>query len=419
MIRIKNILNFGVSDSQDLVEANKQKVLNLFIFLALPIIPFVLIVNLFRGNYGMAMMNFFQILVFIMAVWISHKRKYLFLLTYLLILLSVIIFISSIFFTTGIEYRLLLLLVVGVILFDNSIRFLFFAFLIACEFTISQYLQLHTAGIFGTAMTIKILQVFIPLIISGISLFYLKYIYLQSQFKLQDVLQEVSASNELREKIMYSLAHDLRSPLSNVTSLVNLLKQHKGYSENELQWLDMIDSSTANSNALVNDLLESNELMSEQIETQLQDLNVLIENVVITSRIKAAPKHITINFNHVQTSCMAIVDTIKIDRLVSNLINNAIKFSYPSGIITVSISKQDHFATISIKDHGVGIEEKNIAAIFDPFTKAIRKGTNNEVSFGLGLSICKQITLLHGGNIQVISELDKGAEFLVQLPTSV
>jgi signal transduction histidine kinase len=291
--------------------------------------------------------------------------------------------------------------------------------LIACEFTISQYLEMHKAGIFGTALIIKILQIFIPLIISGISLFYLKYIYLQSQFKLQAVLHEASESNELREKIMYSLAHDLRSPLNNVVSLVNLLKKHKGYSDNELKWLEMIESSTVNSNALLNDLLESNELMKQQIDTQLQDLNVLIENVVITSRFKAASKNITIDFHQAETNCMVMVDTIKIDRLVSNLINNAIKFSYPAGTITVTISRQNKSVIISIKDQGVGIEEKNIASIFDPFTKAKRKGTNNEVSFGLGLSICKQITILHGGNIKVISELDKGAEFIVQIPTAL
>jgi signal transduction histidine kinase len=151
----------------------------------------------------------------------------------------------------------------------------------------------------------------------------------------------------------------------------------------------------------------------------LQDLNLLIDNVVITSRIKAASKNITIDFHQDQTTCMAKVDMIKIDRLFSNLINNAIKFSYPAGTILVNISEQNNIAIISIKDHGVGIDEKNIASIFDPFTKAKRKGTNNEVSFGLGLSICKQITILHGGNIKVISELDKGAEFVVQLPTSI
>jgi signal transduction histidine kinase len=419
MIRIKNILNLGVSESQDLVEANKQKVFNLFIVLALPIIPFVFVFNLVRANYGMAMMNLFQMLVFIIAAWISHKRKYLFLLTYLLILLSLIIFISAILFATGIEYRLLLLLVVGVILFDNSIRFLFFALLIACEFTISKYIEMQTAGIYGMVLNIKILQIFMPLLIAGISLFYLKYIYLQSQFKLQAVLHEASESNELRENIMYSLAHDLRSPLSNVINLVNLLKQHKGYTENELKWLEMIEISTVNSNSLVNDLLESNELMKQQVDTQLQDLNVLIENVVVTSRIKAASKNITIDFHQNESICLAKVDLIKIDRLVSNLINNAIKFSFPAGIIIVTISKQNNFAIISIKDHGVGIEEKNIDSIFDPFTKAKRKGTNNEVSFGLGLSICKQITILHGGHIKVISELGKGAEFIVHLPISV
>jgi signal transduction histidine kinase len=235
---------------------------------------------------------------------------------------------------------------------------------------------------------------------------------------LQTALQEVSESNELREKIMYSLAHDLRSPLSNVSSLVNLLKKHTGYSENEEKWLEMIATSTANSNALLNDLLESNELIKHEIETQLHDLNEITEDVVLTSSLRAASKNIRIDFQKNEKTCLAKVDKMQFDRLLSNLINNAIKFSYPAGVITVSIAKQENSTHISIKDQGVGIDPKNIASIFDPFTKAKRKGTNNELSFGLGLSICKQITSLHGGTIHVISELDKGSEFIIQLPAA-
>jgi signal transduction histidine kinase len=416
MLHIKNLLNIGISDSLDLVETNKQRVFNLFILLALPSIPLVLIINFVMGNHTMAMMNGLQLVVLLFAIWISLKRKLLFLRTFLLILLSSIIFISAIFFKPGMEYRLIFLIVVGVVLFDNNIKFLFYSFLIACEFTICKYLEMKHAGILGSLLVMRILQIFIPFVITSISLFYLKYIYLKSQFKLQNALTEVSNSNEMREKLMFSLAHDLRGPLSNVTGIVNLLKQHQGFSQEELKWLEMIELSSTNSNALLNDLLESNELLKSNVETQLQDLNILVENVVFSSKLKAETKDITIDFQRAEQPCFANVDSVKIDRLISNLLINAIKFSFQSGNIQIKVARQNDFAVISIKDNGIGIAEKNIEFIFDPFTKAKRKGTNNEASFGLGLSICKKITELHGGNIKVLSELGKGSEFIVSLP---
>ena len=418
MIHFKNLLNLGVSESLDIVESDKQRGFNLFIFLALPSIPLILIVNIVRGNYEMVILNSLQMLVILVAFWISFTRKLLFLRTYLLFLLSTIIFISAIFIKPGVEYRLLMIMVVAVILFDKSLNFLFFSILIACEFTFCKYIEFKTEAISNFVMGIKILQIFIPFIITCISLFYVKHIYLKSQLKLQKALTEVSLANEMYEKLMYSLAHDLRSPLSNVTSLVNLLKRHKGFSAEELKWLEMIELSTSNSNALVNDLLESNELMKSQVVLEPNDLNVIVENVIHTSRLKASTKDIMINFQKSEPNCFANVDAVKIDRLISNLVNNAIKFSYPCSSINIYVTKLGNTTTISVKDKGVGVPEKNVGSIFEPFTKAKRKGTNNEVSYGLGLSICKQLAELHGGTIKVISELNKGTEFIVSLPIS-
>jgi signal transduction histidine kinase len=249
-------------------------------------------------------------------------------------------------------------------------------------------------------------------------LFYFKYLYFKSQQILQNTLAEVSIASEMNEIFMFSLAHDLRSPLNNVNSLVKLLKKHKGYSEDELKWLDMIELSATNSNALVDQILESNELMKNKLHLESYDLNILVEGVVNTSRLKAETKSIKIYFQKVEPTCIAYFDPLKIDRLLTNLLNNAIKFSYPSGNILIKVAKLKNAAIISILDHGIGISEENATKIFDPFTKAKRKGTENEVSFGLGLSICKQIIELHGGNIKVISELGKGAEFIVSLPLS-
>ena len=416
MIRLRNLLDIGVTDSLDIVESNKQRVFNLFILLAIPSIPFVLLLNFFRGNYEMVILNSLQLLICVFACWISISRKLLFLRTFLLILLSSIIFIAAIFFKPGIEYRLLFIIVVGVILFDNNYKYLLFSLLIACEFTLCRYLELKHTGTMGPILVTRSLQVFVPFIITCFSLFYLKYIYLKSQNKLQKALTQVSISNEMHEKLMFSLAHDLRSPLTNITVLVKLLKQNDKYTEEEVKWMEMIELSASNSNALVNELLESNELMKNKLEPKLQDLNLLVENVVISARLKAEKKDITIALQKLSPNCFANVDALKIDRLISNLVNNSIKFSHLSGHIQIEITKDEGQAIISIKDNGIGIDKKYIPTVFEPFTKAKRRGTINEASFGLGLSICKQITDLHEGNIKVISELGKGTEFLVSLP---
>jgi len=416
MMRLKNLLNMGISDTLDLVETNKQRVFNLFILLALPAMPFVLFFNIWRSNYSVAILNTIQLVFIFFAFWISYKRRYLFLRTFLLVLLSTIIFFTAIFFKTGIEYRLLLIMVVGVILFDNNIKFLLFSILLACEFTICKYLDFKAINIEGVLLATKSMQVFIPFMITCFSLFYLKFIYLQSQFKLQNALKKESHSNEMQEKLMFSLAHDLRSPLGNVIGLVQLLKRHEGFTNEELKWLDMIESSTANSNALVNELLESNELMKHRLKLQLIDLNELIDNVVLTSRIKASTKNIQIHFQKNASIPIATIDALKFERLISNLINNAIKFSYPFGNIYILLEAHQDKINISIRDEGIGIAEKYINSIFDPFTKAKRIGTNNEASFGLGLSICKQIATLHAGTIDVKSELGKGTEFILSFP---
>jgi signal transduction histidine kinase len=249
-----------------------------------------------------------------------------------------------------------------------------------------------------------------------VSLLYFKNIYLKSQLNLQRALEEVSQSNNSKERILYSLAHDLRSPLSNVISISKIMRQQGNLTSEQLKWLDFIESSSQNSNSLVNELLQSNELLSKPENFEVTDLCKLVEDVILMAELKSKEKGIVFEFKKMEETCIIDLEQFKIQRLFANLMKNAIKFSNQSGKIIVSVSKQGQNCRVSVKDFGIGIAEKNIPYIFDAFTKAKRKGTQNEVSYGLGLSICKQIAEQHGGSIHVASELGKGTEFVVSLP---
>ena len=416
---IARFLNFGTHSIHDINDVQKQRFFNLFFIIALLTNSFSSIYNILNGNIIVAIINIFQISIFALVIYLTYQGKYLFLRLGTLVLLSVTVFLTALFFDNGMEYRLLILMVPAVILFEHAFKFFVFTFLMGLAFSTCRVLDFSHLGLNLTMVLIKGVQIFIPFIFTYASLFYFKKLYSNSQFHLQKALNEVSKSHEMNEKILYSLAHDLRTPLSSITSIVNILKKHEGFSPVELKWLEMIELSSSNSNAMVNQLLESNELMKNSVDLQQMDLNIVLENVVIASNLIAVTKNIKIVLQKEKPTCFANVDAIKFYRLLSNLMNNAIKFSFESGTVEIKVSKFNDLATISIKDYGMGISENYLQTIFDPFTKAKRKGTNNEVSFGLGLSICKQITELHRGTIKVISTAGLGSEFVISIPHSI
>ncbi|MEQ1625661.1 MAG: HAMP domain-containing sensor histidine kinase [Sediminibacterium sp.] len=319
-------------------------------------------------------------------------------------------------YRNGTEYRVLVMMVAGAVIFDNNWKFILFTVLNSFGFTYCRYLDFLLNEIPSNQIGYRVAQVFVPFVLTSISLLYLKNIYLKSQLKLQAALEEVSQSNNTKQRIMYSLAHDLRSPLSNVISITRIMRQEGNLTQDQIKWLQFIETSSLNSNALVNELLQSNELMSNPESSESVELVKLLADVILMSELKSKEKDVQFVFQKPEAECFIQGEALKIQRLFTNLVSNATKFSYQSGQILVVLMVDTCYYKVSIKDFGIGITENNLPFIFDPFTKAKRKGTQNEVSYGLGLSICKQIAEQHGGSISVVSELGKGTEFIVSLP---
>jgi signal transduction histidine kinase len=416
MNRFKALFEFGISDSEDLIELHKQRMLNLFVLLFTPFILLTLGVNLYNSKFDLAIINSIQVTIFGFAIWISPKKQFAFLRSCILVLLTIITFYVAVFFKNGAEYRLLVLMVVGAVIFDKNWKYIVFACFITLIFSYCRYLNFLENSLDHQLVLYRVAQIFISFVLTCISLFYFKNIYIKSQLKLQIALKEVSDSNSVKERFMYSLAHDLRSPISNVIGITKIMRLEGDLNAEQLRWLDLIESSSVNSSTLINELLDSNELLTKLESLELVDINGLVRDMVLLSQIKASEKQISIEFLGSSFECILSIDVLKMKRLISNLINNAIKFSHETQKIQVVISGINQQCHISIKDFGIGITPNQIPFIFDAFTKAKRKGTNNEASYGLGLSICKQIAQQHGGDITVTSELGKGSEFIVILP---
>jgi signal transduction histidine kinase len=238
----------------------------------------------------------------------------------------------------------------------------------------------------------------------------------QQKTNLEKALEELKKSSQEKDRILRTVAHDLRNPLGGIASLTNIMVDESD--DNDLkEQLKIIKDTSSDTLELINEILEAtNNYTSKELNKQLIEINSLLNNSVELLKFKAAEKHQLIIMDGLDTPGQLYINREKIWRVISNLISNAIKFSPVGEAIRIrSVQKKDHIQ-ISITDHGIGIPDEIKDKVFNMFTDAKRPGTIGEKSFGLGLSICKQIIENHNGKIWFESVPWKETTFYISLP---
>lgn len=227
----------------------------------------------------------------------------------------------------------------------------------------------------------------------------------------------LAESNKDKDRILRVVAHDLRNPLSGIAAVSKTILD----TDEEMQskkLVEMIEKTSHHSLQLINELLQAHTQIEVTLELQYANLNDVVTNVYTLIKHKAEEKNQSINVTLPITETIANIDVAKIERVFSNLINNAIKFTHVGGTIDISLEKQTSSFLCIVKDNGVGISKNDKETIFEMFGQSRKKGTAGEKSFGMGLSICKQIVEAHKGKIWVESEDTKGSCFFIELPTT-
>ncbi len=412
-----HILEAGTNKEMSFLELQKTKMFNLFILLAFPFAFFSLLINIILGLSILSIFSAFQLIIFLLAAWTNITRKQLYLRPLYLFLLAIVGLIAVYFFKTGTEYRLLVMIIAAVVLFDKNWQYLLFATIISVGFTITRIQGMAYANDSIGSMIIPVIKILIPITMFNISIYYFKYIYFKSQMQLETAFKELSLAKEQKDKILNSVAHDLRSPISSIVGISKVLLHSDNFTNEQREWLHYIEKAASNSNNLITDLLQSNDTAINLADLKKQDLNPLIKKAVDLLHFKASEKNILLNIEYCPTSLIVLMDGEKLLRVFINLISNAIKFSNANSVVLLRLYHVQATAIVSISDTGIGIKKEHLAAVFDMFTTVKRAGTAGEKSFGLGLSICKQIVEHHSGSIQVESEVGKGSVFYVHLPT--
>lgn len=412
------LLNTGVSDRLPFVEVQKTYLFNLFLLLAIPLAPFFFLINFLQANYGLAILNLSQILIYTLGIWVSLTRKQLVLRTVCLLLSSISFLIGAYLYQNGGEYFLVINLVAAVVLFDRIWKYVLFAVfsLLAIAFIkIDQDAFTSLTAILQKRGTINM---FVSLIGLTIVLQSFKTLYFRYQFKLQNSYNEMLQVKKDKERIMQVLVHDLRNPISAIASFSELLMDDETDKEKKSS-LEMIHKTSSESMGFINEIMEMETAENVPLVLGRVDASKIIEKVVRMQQHAIKKKHQHLQVKVSEEPVYISADAGKMERVVNNLINNAIKFSHVGGLVEVDLKKERNHLLLKVHDSGVGIPEKFKDGLFTMFGTSRCIGTAGEKSFGLGLAICKQIVEAHRGTISFESIEGKGTTFSVLLPVAV
>jgi signal transduction histidine kinase len=244
------------------------------------------------------------------------------------------------------------------------------------------------------------------------------------EYKNQQINQKNAQLEELnssKDKLFSIIAHDLRSPISSLMSLVEILnKDFDKFSREEIQSYvkDMEGASQATFKLLEN-LLEwaSLQIRKIDINPQSHPIKSLVDSVVSVLKPIADNKHIRMEIN-LPHDMQIYADGHMTSTVIRNLVNNAVKFTPENGQIEIYAQQKDGRAHIQIKDTGVGIHPEVLPKIFRVEGTRSTRGTNGEKGNGLGLILCRELIEKNNGTIQVESEIGKGTSFTITLPLS-
>jgi signal transduction histidine kinase len=236
---------------------------------------------------------------------------------------------------------------------------------------------------------------------------------------LELTLESLEQRNRDYDHLFKMVAHDLRNPIAGISGITSLLGESERISDEDRQMLALIQHSCSQLLGLIHELLESkSNPETRRLSMSWCDMSALLEECVALLQVKAEEKRQQIKLSGLG-SAMLLADRNKMWRVLNNLLTNAIKFSPERSVIRVSAVRRDNSLLLTVTDQGIGIPEDMREKLFDAFGGARRSGTQGEQSFGLGLSICRQIVEAHGGSIWFDSEPGQGTTFYVTLPMPV
>ena len=226
---------------------------------------------------------------------------------------------------------------------------------------------------------------------------------------------ELNDQENLRKQLTGDIAHELRTPLTSIKGHLDAIIV--GIWEPTNERLNSINEEVKRITNLVDELRKLAKFDSgkDNLNKEIVNLKNYIKSIAYNYEGKALEKNIVIKYQ--LENIEALIDKEKFAQVIINILSNAIKYNNGNNAIYIKVFKKNNSINISIKDSGIGIPKSEYKNIFERFYRLDKSRGANEKGVGVGLTIAKSIVNAHGGEIEVYSEINKGSEFIISLPS--
>ena len=232
---------------------------------------------------------------------------------------------------------------------------------------------------------------------------------------------QIEHLEKVRQEFLSNVSHELRTPLTSILAFVETLEDGAiDDKANNQRFLSVIRKNAERMHHLIDDILELSSIEAGKIV--LEKRNVLLANLVdeIFVNLSSKAKERKVKFqNKVEKNKIVWADKARLEQMLTNLIDNAVKFNREGGTVEINLAETDKTQLISVSDEGEGISSEHLPRLFERFYRTDRARSREIGGTGLGLAIVKHLARLHEGEISLTSTLEKGSTFTIDLPKNL
>ncbi len=238
----------------------------------------------------------------------------------------------------------------------------------------------------------------------------------QTRYAIQEETKLLKQVDNLKQNFISLMSHDLKTPVAKIAGIADILKIKYNNTSEQVELIDNIMNSTKELNNFINSILDLTKIESQNLtlRKESKDVNKIIEGIITKLEFEANNKEMRI-----ETDLSPIypiqIDTVLMNRVISNLVENALKYAGRGKSVWVKTWDDAEWVYIEIKDNGVGVGPDDLTHIFDKFYRVKNDSTHSIKGSGLGLYLVKYFIELHNGVITATSQLGEGTSFIIKL----
>ena len=237
--------------------------------------------------------------------------------------------------------------------------------------------------------------------------------------KLFLVREELKKANQLKDELLATVAHELRSPIAAATTATDLLKLKEFEHQRVTEFAGLIQRQLSHMSRIAEDLLDASRISRGGISLNMQRVSMKSVLAETLEQLHAAhmAKQQLVLLTLPENDCVVMGDSTRMVQVAANVLANAIRYTPENGVIQVALSRIQNSIELSITDSGIGIDAERIAGIFDLYVQGSKTSARKTDGLGLGLSLVKALVTAHGGSVTAESMGNNlGSHFSIRLP---